>query len=60
MTRPELLKKLNDLFDKMEADGAFGNVTVTFLHGQPDLIRKETTEKLNGAQGNAHAKQTYR
>jgi hypothetical protein len=56
VTRQELIKKLNDLFDKMETERSFGNITIAFRNGEPDLIRKETTEKLNGAQGATHAK----
>lgn len=59
MTRPDLLKKLNDLFDQMQREWAFGQISIAFRDGEPDLIRKETTEKLNGAQGATHAK-TYR
>jgi hypothetical protein len=60
MTRSDVLKKLNDLFDKMQAERAFGQISIAFRDGEPDYIRKETTEKLNGAQGNTHAKPPYR
>ena len=60
MTRQELLKRLNDLFDKMQAERAFGNIAISFRDGEPDLIRKETTEKLNGAQGTTHANKLSR
>jgi hypothetical protein len=56
MTRQDLLKKLNEIFDKMQAERSFGGITIAFRDGEPDYIRKETTEKLNGAQGNTHAK----
>ena len=56
MTRPDLLKKLNELFDQMQRERSFGQIAIAFRDGEPDYIRKETTEKLNGAQGNTHAK----
>lgn len=59
MTRPELLKRLDVLIEQMRQDRSFGQVTIAFRDGEPDLIRKETTEKI-GAQGNSHAKPSYR
>jgi hypothetical protein len=56
--KPELIKRLEHLFDQMAEDRAYGQITIAFRDGEPDLIRKETTEKLR-AQGNTHAK-TYR
>jgi hypothetical protein len=55
MTRPELLKKLEIIFDQMHRDHSFGQISIAFREGEPDYIRKETTEKLNGAQGNTRA-----
>ena len=60
MTKPELMKKLDALIDYMKQERAFGQIAIAFRDGEPDLIRKEFTEKLNGAQGNSHAKPTYR
>lgn len=57
MTKPELLKRLDILFDQMRQDRSFGQIAIAFRDGEPDFIRKETTEKL-GAQGNTHAKTT--
>jgi hypothetical protein len=51
VTRPDLIKKLNEMFDQMQRERSFGNITVAFRDGEPDYVRKETTEKLNGAQG---------
>lgn len=59
MTRQELLKRLDVLIEQMRQDRSFGQVTIAFRDGEPDLIRKETTEKI-GAQGNSHAKTNYR
>ena len=61
MTKPELLKRLEVLVDQMKADRAFGQIAIAFRDGEPDYLRKETTEKLNGVQGTTHAsKPTYR
>jgi hypothetical protein len=60
LNRTELLKRLEVLLEQMKADRAFGQITIAFRDGEPDLIRKETTEKI-GAQGNSHAqKASYR
>jgi hypothetical protein len=55
VTRQELLKRLDEMMDQMKHDRSFGQIAVAFRDGEPDFIRKETTEKL-GAQGNSHAK----
>lgn len=54
MTRHELMKKLEPLFDQIQRDRSYGQIAIAFRDGEPDYIRKETTEKL-GAQGNTHA-----
>ena len=54
MNKQELLKRLDAMVDQMKADRAFGQIAIAFRDGEPDLIRKEVTEKL-GAQGNSHA-----
>ena len=59
MNRPELLKKLSEMFDQMQRERSFGQIAIAFRDDEPDYVRKETTEKLNGAQGNTHVK-TYR
>jgi hypothetical protein len=58
VNKTDLIRRVEVLVDQMKADRAFGQITIAFRDGEPDLIRKETTEKL-GAQGNTHAK-TYR
>jgi hypothetical protein len=57
VNKPELLRRLETLVDQMKVDRAFGQIAIAFRDGEPDYIRKETTEKL-GAQGNPHAKTT--
>ncbi len=58
MNKTVSMRRLEELVDQMAKDRAFGQITIAFRDGEPDLIRKETTEKL-GAQGNTHAK-SYR
>jgi hypothetical protein len=55
VNKADLMRRMEALVDQMKADRAFGQITIAFRDGEPDLIRKETTEKL-GAQGNTHAK----
>jgi hypothetical protein len=59
VNKQELLKRIERLIDEMHADRAFGQIAIAFRDGQPDYVRKETTEKI-GAQGNTHARQAYR
>ena len=49
------MRRLERMVDEMAADRSYGQIAIAFRDGQPDYIRKETTEKL-GAQGNTHAK----
>jgi hypothetical protein len=57
VNKQELMRRLERMVDEMAADRSYGQIAIAFRDGQPDYIRKETTEKL-GAQGNTHAKQT--
>lgn len=59
MNKPELMRRLEALVDEMKQDRAYGQIAIAFRDGEPDFIRKETTEKL-GAQGNTHASRTNR
>ena len=60
MNKPELLKRLDALIDYIKQERIFGEITIAFRDGEPDLLRKQFTEKLNGVQGNSHAKTSYR
>ena len=57
MNKAELLRKLESLIDQMKTDRSFGQVAIAFRDGEPDFIRKEITEKV---QGNSHAVKNYR
>jgi len=58
MNKQELMRRFERMVDEMQQSRSFGQIAIAFRDGQPDYIRKETTEKL-GAQGNPHAK-TFR
>jgi uncharacterized radical SAM superfamily Fe-S cluster-containing enzyme len=62
MDKPTLLRKLEAMLDEMKRERSFGQISIAFRDGEPDYLRKETTEKLttNGAQGTTHAKSTNR
>jgi hypothetical protein len=55
VNKQELMRRLERMVDQMQLDRSFGQIAIAFRDGQPDYIRKETTEKI-GAQGNTHAK----
>jgi hypothetical protein len=59
VTTPEFLKRLEALVAQMRQERSYGQIAIAFRDGEPDFIRKETTEKL-GVQGNTHAKTSYR
>ena len=54
MTRPELLRQLDEIFQIFEQNGSFGNVQIDFVAGRADLIRQQTTRKINNGGGNTH------
>jgi hypothetical protein len=58
MNKIELMRRVEALVDQMKQEHAYGQISIAFRDGEPDYIRKETTEKL-GVQGNTHAK-SYR
>ena len=60
MTKPDLLKRLDGMIEQMRMERAFGQISIAFRDGEPDLIRKEVTEKLNGVQGTSHANKFQR
>jgi hypothetical protein len=59
VNKPELMRRLESLVDQMKQNHSFGQIAIAFRDGEPDYIRKETTEKL-GVQGTTHAKPAYR
>lgn len=66
MTRPELLNRLNALFETAEKDGTFGCIEVELRGGYATVVRETKTTRLQNDneykdREKAHAsKQTYR
>lgn len=58
MTRPELLKKLEATLDEMAHKKAFGTIELEIRDGAPILIRRITTEKIEGDR--THADRNFR
>jgi hypothetical protein len=46
MMRPELLKKLDALFDELERTRAWGNVAIEYRDGVANMLRTTRNEKL--------------
>jgi hypothetical protein len=60
MTKPELMKAFEASVDEAVRTQMWGEITVSFSNGEPAIMRTEKTVKLNGGNGNNHAKQSYR
>jgi hypothetical protein len=63
VTRPELLKKLNDLLEKAEKENTFGCIEIELRGGRATVIRKTETDRLDRYEDNGektHARSTYR
>jgi hypothetical protein len=60
MTKAELMKTFEATVDEALRTQMWGEVTVSFSAGEPAIMRTEKTVKLNGGNGNNHAKPTYR
>jgi hypothetical protein len=59
MTRPELLQKLNALFDEMKQSRAWGTIEIEFRDGDTNMIRICKNEKIQ-SQGYTRGQQPYR
>jgi hypothetical protein len=56
VTRPDLLKKLNDLLEKAERENTFGCIEIELRGGRATVIRKTETDRLDNGEI-THAKQ---
>lgn len=56
MDRPTFVKKLEVLLDEFETNRTFGTVEICFNSGQPQLIRKLTTEKIYSDRETTHGR----
>ena len=52
MTRPELIRRLESLFDEMERNRSWGAIEIEYRDGEANMIRTTKNEKLNGTQEN--------
>ena len=61
MTKPELMKLFETAVDEAIRTQMWGTLGVSFSGGEPVILRKEVTTKLdsfNGGKDRNHAKQT--
>lgn len=56
MEKPELMKKLEAIFDDAARRKMWGTVEIEFRDGLPILIRKIETEKIQSTGNMTHAK----
>ncbi len=54
MSKMQILRKLETILDEMEHAKTWGTVELEIRDGAPVLIRKITTEKIEG-EGKSHA-----
>jgi hypothetical protein len=47
MTKQALLRKLETMLDGAARERLYGNIEIQFKAGQPQLVRKSSTEILN-------------
>lgn len=62
MTKPDLMRALEKAVDEAIATRMWGLMKITWRDGEPELLRTESTRKLNEGESfeQKHAKQTYR
>ena len=60
MTKQELLRKLDALLDEFARARVWGSVEIQFSDGLPNLIRKTTTEKVNGTQESTRVERPFK
>ena len=51
MTRNALLKKLDSMLASAEADRMWGQIEIEIKDGEPTLLRKASTERLDADRG---------
>lgn len=54
MNKEQLLKRLSEMIDEAASTRLYGNIQIDFQAGQPDMIRKLSTQKLR--EGNPHGR----
>lgn len=51
MTRDALLKRLDNMLGQAEREHAWGQLEIELKDGEPTLLRKTTTERLDADRG---------
>jgi hypothetical protein len=59
MTKDALLKQLDNMISQAERDKAWGQIEIELRDGQPTLLRKTSTERLDADRERTHD-QSYR
>ena len=60
MTRPDFIRKMNDMLDAAQRSKTFGSIEIELRAGEVVLIRKTETERIEDGKGIPHADRTYR
>ncbi|MGD1021513.1 MAG: hypothetical protein ABR880_01940 [Candidatus Sulfotelmatobacter sp.] len=60
MTKDALLKKLDNMISQAEREKAWGQIEIELRDGQPTLLRKTSTERLDADRERTHHDQNYR
>jgi hypothetical protein len=60
MTRDALLKKLDNLLGQADREKSWGQLEIELRDGEPTLLRKVTTERLDTDRERTRGQQTYR
>ena len=48
MNKEQLLKRLSEMIDEANRTALYGSVEIQFANGEPTVLRKNSTTKLNG------------
>jgi hypothetical protein len=60
MTREALLKKLDNMLGQADREKSWGQLEIEIRDGEPTLLRKVTTERLDTDRERTRGQQTYR
>jgi sulfatase maturation enzyme AslB (radical SAM superfamily) len=60
MTKDALLKKLENMLHQAERERTWGQIEIELQGGEPTLLRRSSTEKLNDRENNRREQKTYR
>lgn len=60
MTKDALLKKLDAMLTSANAERLYGQIEIEIKDGEPSLLRKTYTERLDSDRERTRGQQTYR